>query len=198
MLLFSSSVVSDSLQPYGLQHTRLPCPSPSPGACLNSWPLNWWCHPTISSSVIPFSSCPQSLLASGSFPMSQLFTSGGQSIRALASASVLPVNIQDWFCRIDWFDLLAVQGTLKNLLQHHSLKAAILWCSAFLIVQFSHSYMTPGKTTALMRQTFAGKVMSLLFNMLSRFVIVFLPRSTRLLISWLQSPSIIGNDSPEI
>ena len=93
--------------------------------------------------------------------------------------------------RMDWLDLLAVQGTLKSLLQHHSSKATILRCSAFFIVQLSHPYMTTGKTIALMRWTFVGKVMSLLFNMLSRFVITFLPRSKRLLISWLQSPSAV-------
>ena len=94
---FSHSVMSDSLRPYGLQHTRLPCPSLSPGVCLNACSLSWWCHPNISSSVVPFSSCPQSFPASESFLMSRLFASGGQSIRASASASVLPVNIQDWF-----------------------------------------------------------------------------------------------------
>ena len=93
--------------------------------------------------------------------------------------------------RIDWFDLLAVQGTLEILLQHHSSKASILQCSAFFTVQLSHPYMTTGKTIALTRQTFVGKVMSLLFNMLSRLVITFLPRSKRLLISWLQSPSAV-------
>ena len=96
-LLFSCSVMSDSLQSHGLQRSRLPCLSPSPGACWNSCPLSWWCHPTISSSVTFFSSCPQSFPASGSFPMSWLFTSGGQRIRVSASASVLPMNIQDWF-----------------------------------------------------------------------------------------------------
>ncbi|CAN0470004.1 unnamed protein product [Rangifer tarandus platyrhynchus] len=93
--------------------------------------------------------------------------------------------------RMDWLDLLAVQGTLKSLFQHHSSKASILWCSAFFIVQLSHPYMTTGKTIALTRRTFVGKVMSLLFNMLSRFVIAFLPRSKHLLISWLQSPSAV-------
>ena len=93
--------------------------------------------------------------------------------------------------RMDWLDLLAVQGTLKSLLQHHSSKASILWCSAFFIVQFSHPYITIGKTMALTRWTFVGKVMSLLFNMLSRFVITYLPRSECLLISWLQSPSAV-------
>ena len=94
---FSHSVVSDSLRPHGLQHTRLPCPSPSPRVYSNSYPLSWWCHPTISSSVFPFSSCLQSFPASGSFQMSQFFTSGGQSIGVSASASVLLMNSQDWF-----------------------------------------------------------------------------------------------------
>ena len=92
---FICSVVSDSLRPYGLQHGRLPCPTPTPGACSNSCPWSWWCHPTISTSVVPFSSCLQYFPASGSFAVSQLFPSGGQSIRVSASASVLPVNIQD-------------------------------------------------------------------------------------------------------
>ena len=94
---FSRSVVSDSLQPYGLQHARLPCQSPTPGACSNSCPLHQWCHPTISSSVLPFSSSHQTYPASGTFPMNRLFALGGQSIRVSASASVLQVNIQDWF-----------------------------------------------------------------------------------------------------
>ena len=93
---FSHTVVSDSLQPHGLQHARLPCPSPTPRACSNSCPSSWWYHPTISSSVLPFSSCLQSFPASGSFPMSQFFASGGQSIETSASLSVLPMNIQDW------------------------------------------------------------------------------------------------------
>ena len=99
---------------------------------------------------------------------------------------------------MDWLDLLAVQGTLKSLLQHHSSKASILQPSAFLIVQLSHPYMTTGKTTALIRQTFVGNVMSLLFNMLSRLVITFLPRSKRLLISWLQSRSAVTLEPPKI
>ena len=143
----------------------------------------------------PFSSCPQSFSASGSFPMSQFFTSGGQSIGASASASVLPMNIQDSFrmisFRMDWFNLFAVQGTLKSVLQHHSSKASVLQCSAFFIVQLSHPFMTTGKTIALARWTFVGKVMSLLFNMLSKLVITFLPKSKHLLISWLQSPSAV-------
>ena len=97
LLLFNHSVMSNSLQFHGLKHVRLPCPSPSPGACSNPCPLSRWCHSTISSSVVPFSSCLQSFPASGSFPMSYLFTSGGQSIGVSVSASILPMNIQDWF-----------------------------------------------------------------------------------------------------
>jgi len=124
--------------------------------------------------------------------MSQFFASGGQSIRVSASASVLPMNIQDLISfRMDWLDLLAFQGTLKSLLQHHSSKASVLWCSAFFIVQLSHPYMTTGKIIALTRQTFVDKVISLLCNMLSRLVITFLPRSKRVLISWLQSPCAV-------
>ena len=114
---------------------------------------------------------PSVFPVSGSFPMSQFFASGGQSTGASASASVLPMNIQDWF--LLGLNLFAVQGTLKSLLQHHSSKASILWCSAFFMVQLSHLYMTTGKTIALTRWTFVGKVMSLLFNMLSRLVITF-------------------------
>ena len=114
---FSRSVMSDSLRPHESQHTRPPCPSPSPGVHSNSRPSSWWCHPAISSSVIPFSSCPQSLPASGSFPMSQLFAWGSQSTGVSALASFLPGLIS---FRMDWLDLLAVQGTLKSLLQHHS------------------------------------------------------------------------------
>ena len=192
LLLLSCSVVFDSLWPCGLQHAGLLCPSSHPTACSNSYPLSWWCHPTISSSLAPFFSCLQSFPSSGSFPMSQFFASDGQSIWVSASASVLPMNIQDWTSfRMDWLDLLAVQGTLKSLLQHHSSKASILEHSAFFIVQLSHPYMTTGKTIALTRQTFVDKVMSLLFNMLSRLVITFLPRNKCLLISCLQSPSAV-------
>ena len=126
--------------------------------------------------------------------MSQLSASGGQSTGVSASASVLPGLIS---FRMDWLDLLAVQGTLKSLIQHHSSKASILQSSAFFIVQLSHPCMTTGKTIALIRQTFVGKVMSLLFNMLSRLVITFLPRSKCLLISWLQSPSAVILEPPK-
>ena len=189
---FSCSVMYDSLWPHGLQHTRLPCPSPTPRAYSNSCPLSWWCHPAISSSVVPFSSCLQSFPASGSFQMSQFFTSGGKSTGVSASASVLSNEYSGLISfRMDWLDLLAVQGTLKSLLQHYSSKASILWHSALFIVQLSHPYMTTGKTKALTRWTFVGKVKSLLFSMLLRFVIAFLPRSKCLLIPWLQSPSAV-------
>ena len=172
---FSLSVASNTLWLHEPQHTRPPCPSPTPWVLLHPCPLSQWCHPTISSFVVPFSSCPQSFPASGSFQMSQVFASGVQNIEVSASTSVLPINIQDCIFRMDWLDLLAVQGPLKRLLQHHSSKASTLQHSAFFIVQLSHPYMTPGKTIALTRWTFADKVMSLLFNMLSRLVITFPP-----------------------
>ena len=153
--------------------------------------MSWWCHPAISSSVIPFSSHLQPFPAWGFFQMSQCLESGGQSICVSASASVLPMNIQDWF-PLGWTDWIsAVQGTLKRLLQHLSSEASIFQLSAFFIVQLSHSYMNTGKTIALTRWRFVGKVMSLFFNMLSKLVITFLPRSKRLLISGLQSPSAV-------
>ena len=153
----------DSLWPNGLQHARTPCPSPTPGAYTDSCPSSWWCCPTISSSFVPFFSLLQSFPASGCFPVSQFFASGGQSIGVSVSTSVLPMNIQDWF-PLGWTGWIsAVQGTLKSLLRHHSSKASILWPSAFFIVQLSHPYMTTGKTIALTRWTFVGKVMSLLF-----------------------------------
>ena len=140
----------------------------------------------------PSPSCLQSFPASGSFQMSQFFASNGQSIVASASASVLPMNIQDWFPLVlTGLIYLLSKGLSRVVSQHHSSKASILRRSAFFIVQFSHPYMTAGKTIALTRWTFVSKVMSLLFNMLSRLVIVFLPRSKCLLISWLQSPSAV-------
>ena len=148
-------------------------------------------HPAISSSVVPFSSCPQSLPASKSFPVSQLFSWGGQSTGVSASASVLPMNTQD-SSPLGWTGWISLQSKgLKSLLQHHSSKASILQRSVFFIVQLSHPYMTTGKTIALTRQTFVGKIMPLVFTMLSRLVIIFLPRSNHLLISWLQSPSAV-------
>ena len=143
-------------------------------------------HPTVMSSIVPFSSC---LL---SFPMTWLFASHDYKVWSF-SFSISPSNEYPQLIsfRIDWFDLLTVQGTLKSLLQHHSSKASILWHSAFFMVQLSHPYMTIGKTIALTIQTFVGKVMFLFFNMLSRLFIAFLPMSKHLLISWLQSPSAV-------
>ena len=172
------------LFPHGLQHTRLPCPSPS-SSLLKLMSIK---------SVMPSNRlvlCHPLLLLPSIFP----------NIRVLFNKSALHITWPKYWSfsfsisssneysglisfRIDWFDLLAVQGTLKSLLQHHSLKASILWCSAFFIVQLSHSYMTIGKTIALTRWTFVGKVMSLLFNILSKFIIAFLPKSKCLLISW--------------
>ena len=163
-LQFSCSFVSDSLWPHEPQHTRPPCPSPTPRVHPNPCPSSQWCHPTISSSVVPFSSCPQSFPASGSFPMSQLFSWGDRSTGVSASASVLPVNIQDW-SSLGWTGWISLQSNLKSLLQHHGSKVSILRCSAFFIVQLSHPCITTGKTIALTRQTFVDKVMSLLYNM---------------------------------
>ena len=130
--------------------------------------------------------------------MSQFFTSGGQSIGF--SFSICPSSEYSGLIsfRMEWFDLLAVQGILKSLLQHHSSKASILWHSAFFLVQLSHPHTTTGKTLALTRQTSVSKVMPLFLNMLSRFVIVFLPRSKHLLILWLQSPPALILDPKKI
>ena len=147
------------------QHSRLPCPSPTPGAYSNSFPSSQWCHPTNSSSIIPL------LLPPSIFPSNRVFSN--ESVLCIRwpkywSFSISPSNeYSGWISfRMDWLDLLAVQGTLKSLLQHHSSKSSILWPLAFFIVQLSHPYMTTGKTIALTRWTFVGKVMSLLFNML--------------------------------
>ena len=141
----------------------------------------------------PFSSYFQSFPASGSFPMSRLFTSGGQSIGASAAAPVLPMNIQGWLpLGLTGLDnLLIVQGTIKSLIQNHSWKASVLLHSAFFNVQLSHPYMTTGKTIALIRRTFVGKVMPLLLNTFSSFVIAFLPRSKHLFISWWSPSTVI-------
>ena len=173
---FIYSVVSDSLRPHGLQHARLPYPLPTPRACSNSCPLSWWCQPTISSSVIPFSSCLQSCQHQGLFK----WVNSSHQVSKVLEFQLQHRSFQ-WTSRtdpfrMDWLDLFAVQGTLKSLLQHHSSKASILWHSAFFTVQLSHPT----------RRTFVAKAMSLLFNMLSRLVITFLPRSKHLLISWLR------------
>ena len=148
--------MSNSLQPHGLHRARLPCPPLSPGVCSNSCPLSQWCHPTISSSVVPFSSCFQSFPASGSFPMSQLFASGDQSITASALASVLPMNIQDWF-PLGLTGLISLLSkSLSVLLQHQNSKPSILWCSVFFTVHLSHPYITTGKTIVLTIWTFVS------------------------------------------
>ena len=185
--------MSDSSQPHGPQHARPPCPSPTPGLYSKSSPLSCdaiLCHPC--------------LLLPSIFPSIRVF-SNESALRIRwpkywsFSFNIRPSNEHPRLVsfRMDWLDLLAVQGTLKSLLQHHSSKASILWCSAFFTVQLSHPYMTTGKTSALTRRTFVGKVMSLLFNMLSRLVITFLSRSKRLLISWLQSPSTVILEPPK-
>ena len=183
---FSHSVVSDSLWPHESQHTRPPCPSSTPRVYSNSCPLSRWCHPAISSSVVPFSSCPQSLPASGSFPMSQLFSWGGQSIGVSASASVLPMNIQDW-SPFGWTGLISLLSKgLSRVFSNTTVQKHQFFGAQLSSQSNSHIHTWPtGKTIALTRRTFVGKVMSLLFNMLSRLVITFLPRSKRLLISWL-------------
>jgi len=172
-----------SLRPHGLQHARPPCPSPTPRLYSNSCPLSRWCHPTISFSVVPFSSCPQSLLSSGSFSMSQFFASGGQSFGVSASGSVLPMNIQDWFL----YDGLVGSSCSPRVLQYSSptpqFKSINYSVLSYLYSPSPHPYMTAGKTIALTRWTFVGKVMSLLLNMLSKLVIAVLPRSKCLLIS---------------
>ena len=143
---FSRLIVSDSLRPHELQHARPPCPSPTPGVHSDSRPWSQWCYPGISSSVVPFSSCPQSLPASESFPMSQLFAWGGQSTTVSALASFLPKNTQDG-SPLEWTGLISLQS--KSLLQHHSSKASILQRSAFFTVQLSHPYMNHWKNHSL-------------------------------------------------
>ena len=199
LIQFSRSVVSDNLRPHEPQHTRPPCPSPTAGVYPNPCPLSWWCHRTISSSVPPL------FLLPSIFPSIRVF-SNESALRIRwpkywsFSFNISPSNEYPGLIsfRMDWLNLLAVQGTLKSLLQHHSSKASILQCSAFFRVHLSHPYMTTGKTIALTRQTFVDKVMSLLFNILSRLVITFLPRNKCLLISWLQSPSAVILEPPKI
>ena len=178
MVQFSCSVESDSLRPHESQHARHPCLSPTPGVYSNSCPSSRWCHPAISSSVVPFSSCPQSLSASGSFPMSQLFTWGGQSIGISASESVLPVNTQDW-SPLGWTGWISLQSKgLSRVFSNTTVQKHQFFGAQLSSVLLSHPYMTTGKTITLTRWTFVGKVMSLLFNMLSRLVITFLPRNS--------------------
>ena len=187
-----NSVVSDSLRPHESQHDRPPCPINNSRSLLKLMPTELLMpsnHLTLC--------CPLLLLPS-IFPSIRVFSN--ESVLRMSEAkywsfsfSIHPSNEYSGLIsfRVDWLDLLAVQGTVKGLLQHHSSKASILWCLAFFIVQLSHPYMITGKTIVLTRQTFVGKVMSLLFDMLSRLVIACLPRSKCLLISWLQSPSAV-------
>ena len=189
--------MSDSLWLHGLQHARLPSPRPSPRTCSNPCPMSWWCLPTISPFVLPFS-CPPLLLLPLIFPSIIIFSN--ESVLHIRwpknwsfNFGISPSNeyLELISFRMDWFDLLAIQGTLRSLHQHHSSKASILWCSAFYMVQLSHPCMTTGKAIALTRRTFVSKVMSLLFNTLTRCIIAFLPRSKHLLISRLQSQSTV-------
>ena len=175
--------MSHSLQPHGPKHARLPCPSPTPGACSNSGPSSWWCHPTISSSVILFFSCLQSFPASGCFPMSYLCTSGGQNIGV--SASVFPMNSQDWF-PLGWTGWISLQSKgLSRVFSNTTVQKYQFFSTQLSLWPNSHIH-----TWLLEKpiQTFISRVRSLFFNTLPRFVIAFLPRSRCLLISWLQSP----------
>ena len=172
------------------QHTRPPCPSPTPGVHPNLCPLSRWCHPNIS--------CHPLLLLPSNFPSIRVFSNDSAlCIRWPKywsfSFNISPSNEHQGLIssRIDWLNLLTVQGTLKSLLQHHRSKTSILWHSAFFLIQLSHPFMTTGKTIALTRWTCVDKVISLLFNMLSRLVITFLPRGKRHWILWLQSPSAV-------
>ena len=196
---FSRSVVSDSLRPHRLQHSRRPCLSPTPRACSKLMSIEL---------VMPSNHlllCHPLLLLPSIFPSIRVFSS--ESVLHIRwpkywsfSFSISPSNECSGLIsfRMNWLDLLAVQGTLKSLLQHHNSKASILQHEAFFIVQLSHPYMTTGKTIALTRQTFVGTATSLLYNMLSRLVIAFLLRSKGLLISWLQSPSAMILEPPKI
>ena len=169
-----------------IQHARPPCPSPTLRACSYSCPLTQWCHPTISSSVVSFSSCPESFPASASFQMSQFFASGSQSIGASTSASVLPMNTKNW-CPLGWTGWISLQSKglsrvfSNTTVQKHQFFGTqlSLWSNSHI-----HTWLLE-KTIALTRWTFVSKVIALLFNMLSRLVIAFLPRSKHLLISWL-------------
>ena len=181
---FSHSAVSDSLQPHESQHARPPCPSPTPWVHPNSCASSRWCHPAISPSVVSFFSCPQSLPASESFPTSQLFAWGGLSIGVSALSSVLPMNTQDR-SPLEWTGWISLQSKGLSRVFSSTTVQKHQFFTAFFTVQLSHPYMTTGKTIALTRQTFVGKVMSLLFNMLSRLVITFLPFLRRSQISKL-------------
>ena len=186
---FSHSVVSNSLRPHELQHARLPCPSPTPGTCSysNSCPSRRWYHPTVSSSVVLFSSCLQSFPASGSFPVSQFFSTGDQGTGVSVSASVLPMNVQNWSPLV-WTCWISLQSKGLSIVFSNTTAQNHQFFS-FLHSPTLTSIRDYWKNHSFDWQTFVGKVMSLLFNMLLRLVITFLPRSKCPLISWLQSPS---------
>ena len=174
---------------YELQHARSPSPSPTPRVYPKSCPLNRWCHPTISSSVIPFSSCPEPFPASGSLQMSQLFASGGQSIGVSFSASVLPMSTWDWSL-LEWTGWISLQSKeLSRVFSNTTVQKLQLFGTQVFYSPALPSIHDTGKTIASTRWNFVDKVMSLVFNMLSRLVITFLSRSKLLLNSWLQSPS---------
>ena len=180
----SATQLCPTLRLHGLQHTRLPCPPLSPGICSNSCLLSQWYHSTISSFIIPFSSCLQSLPAPGSFLMSTLFTSGSQNIGASASASVLPVNIQDLF-PLGWTGWISLKSKgLSRIFSNTTAQKhqSFSTHTSFFLVQLSHPYMTTGKTIALTITSFVSKVMCMFFNMLSRFVTTFLLKSVYFLI----------------
>ena len=195
---FSRSVVSDSLWPHESQHARPPCPSATPGVHSNSCPSSQWCHPAISSSVVPFTSCPQSLPASESFPMSQLFASGGQSIKVLALASFLPKNTQDR-SPLGWTSWTSFQSKgLSRVFSNTTVQKHQFFSAQLSSQSNSHIHTwSLEKNIALTRRTFVGKVMSLLLNVLSRLVITFLSSSKHLLISWLQSPCAVILEPPK-
>ena len=181
----------DFLWPQQLPQPRLPCPSLSPWVCSPCCPLNHWCHPTISSSITSLFPPSQSFPESGSFSIRRLFTSGGKSIGPSASASVLPMNIQDWLPLVLIGLISFCPGDAQQLSTAPQLEESVLWCSAFVMAQISHLYMTTGKIIALTRSSFVGIAMSLIFNTLSRFATDLFPRSKCLLISWFQSPSAV-------
>ena len=182
--------MSDSLQHHESQHARPPCPSPTPRVHPNSWPSSRWCHPAISSSVIPFYSCPQFLPASESFPISQLLAWGVQSTGASALASFLPKKSQDW-SPLEWTGWISLQSKgLSRVFSNTTVQKHQFFSCQPSSQSNSHIHTWPQeKPLALTRRTLVGKVMSLLLNTLCMLVITFLPRSKRLLISWLQSPS---------
>ena len=178
---FSRSVMSDSLRPHELQHARIPCPSPTPRVHPNKRPSSRWCHPATLSSVVPFSSCPQSLPTSESFPMSQLFTWGGQSTGVSVLASFLPKNTQDW-SPLEWTGWISLQSKgLSRVFSNTTVQKHKFFSTQLSSQSNSHIHTWPQeKTIALTRRTFVRKVMSLLFNMLFRLAITFLPKSKRL------------------